>query len=288
MENSVNKKDFQDRVAIITGGASGIGKALAENLAQRGCKVVIADLQIELAEESAAAIKKNGGIAEAVKVDVTRFAEMDALVRETVEQRGRIDYFFNNAGIGTGGEVRHFTIEDWDRIIDINLRSVANGVQAVYNVMIRQGFGHIVNTASMAGLGPTPLSVAYSATKHGVVGLSKALRAEAAAYGIRVSVICPGVVRTPILSGGKYGKMVMPVPEDRLRQAWERLRPMPPEAFAPKAIRGILRNKAIIIVPAWWKLAWYLHRISPGLGIYLAHRAFLDARKTLGLDKTGA
>ncbi len=278
-----NPRDFSQSVAIVTGGASGIGRALAEELARRGCSVVLADLQIPLAEEAAANIRKAGGDAEAVEVDVTQFPAVEALVRDTVQRTGRIDYMFNNAGIGIGGEVRHFSVMDWDRIIDVNLRSVTNGVQAVYAPMIRQGFGHIVNTASMAGLGPTPFSVAYSATKHAVVGLSKSLRAEASVYGIRVSVVCPGVIRTPILTGGKYGKILIPASEAKLMQMWERLKPMPPHRFAPKVIDAVARNKAIIIVPAWWKLIWYLHRISPSLGIYLAGKSFADARRKFDL-----
>ena len=98
-----------------------------------------------------------------------------------------------------GGSVNLYSIEDWNQIIDVNLRGVINGIQAAYKIMMEQGFGHIVNTASMAGLMPGPGNVAYTTTKHAVVGLSKSLRAEAAHRGVRVSVLCPGVIRTPIL-----------------------------------------------------------------------------------------
>lgn len=284
MSSNHLRSGFSQAVAIVTGSASGIGKALSEELAQRGCDVVLADLQIQLAEETAAGIRKAGGKAEAFEVDVTQFAMVADLVQKTAARKGRIDFMFNNAGIGIGGEVRAFSIQDWDRIIDVNFRSVTNGVQAVYSLMINQGFGHIVNTASMAGLGPTPLSVAYSATKHAVVGLSNSLRAEAAAYGIRVSVICPGVIRTPILTGGKYGKVLMRAPAEKLLTMWERLKPMAPHRFAPKVLDAVACNKAIIIVPAWWKLAWYLHRLAPSLGIHLAGKSFQDARKKLDLS----
>ncbi|MFZ5570699.1 MAG: SDR family NAD(P)-dependent oxidoreductase [Thermodesulfobacteriota bacterium] len=283
MDDRHSLSDSGRQVAIVTGGASGIGKALCEELAKRGCSVILADLQIELARETASDICAAGGMAEAHELDVTRFAMVDELVRQTIQRQGRIDYMFNNAGIGIGGEVRHFSIEDWDRIIDVNFRGVTNGIQAVYCRMIEQGFGHIVNTASMAGLGPTPLTVAYSATKHAVVGLSKSLRAEAAAYGVRVSVLCPGVIRTPILSGGKYGKFLIRDHGKKLTPMLERLRPMPPGVFAPKVMDALIRNQAIIIVPAWWKLIWYLHRLFPLLGIYLTEKAVQDARKELDL-----
>ncbi len=209
MQNK-NIRVFKDAVAIITGGASGIGRALAEELAQRGCEVVLADRQIELSEEVAANINASGGKAIATKLDVSYFPAFDQLVQETVNRAGRLDYIFNNAGIGIGGSANLHSIEDWNQIIDVNLRGVVNGVQAAYKVMLAQGFGHIINTASLAGITPAPGAVAYATTKYAVVGLSTSLRAEAAPLGIRVSVFCPGYIRTPILDGGgKYGKMLM-------------------------------------------------------------------------------
>jgi NADP-dependent 3-hydroxy acid dehydrogenase YdfG len=109
-----------------------------------------------------------------------------------MQQYGRIDYLFNNAGIGIGGEVDSFTLHDWSDIIDVNLRGVVHGIQAVYPIMIRQRCGHIVNTASMAALITTVGQAGYTATKHAVVGLSKALRVEAEHHGVQVSVLCPG------------------------------------------------------------------------------------------------
>lgn len=199
---------FEEATAIITGGASGIGRALAEELAKRGAEVVLADLQIELAEEAAREIRLAGGQATAWQLDVADFSAMEKLLRETVERTGRLDYIFNNAGIGIGGDVHRHSIEDWNRIIDVNLRGVINGVQGAYKIMRNQGFGHIVNTSSMAGLMPSPGVSSYATTKHAVVGLSKSLRAEAAPAGIRVSVLCPGVIRTPILEGANMAKIL--------------------------------------------------------------------------------
>src|SRR4030042_5567326 len=204
---------FDGATAIVTGGASGIGRALAEELAKCGCEVVLVDLQIESAEEVASKIRASGGKAKAVKIDVTDFSAMEQLVQETVARTGRLDFIFNNAGIVIAGPVDRLGIEDWNQIVDVNLRGVINGTQATYKIMMKQGFGHIINTASMAGLGAGPGNVAYTTTKHAIVGLSKSLRAEAAQYGIRVSVLCPGAVRTPILEGGgNYGKMFIDIP----------------------------------------------------------------------------
>lgn len=283
MESGKAIRIFYDATAIVTGGASGIGRALAEELGRRGCEVVLADMQIEMAQDVATQIQTSGGRAKAVEVDVTDFPAMERLVRKTVESSGRLDYIFNNAGIVIGCTANHYSIEDWNKIIDINLRGVVNGIQAAYFIMIDQGFGHIVNTASMAGLMPNPVNVAYAATKHAVVGLSQSLRVEAAQMGIRVSVICPGVIRTPILEGGKYGKILMNIPAEKLRDMLEELMPMAPDVLAKKVLNAVAKNRAIIIVPYFWKLLWWLNRLSPALGMAFAQNRFKKMQKEFDL-----
>jgi NAD(P)-dependent dehydrogenase (short-subunit alcohol dehydrogenase family) len=284
MESNKKIRIFDGASAIVTGGASGIGRALAEELAQRGCEVIVADLQIALAQEVASGIRAAGGTARAVKVDVTDLPAMEQLVRATVKRTGRLDYIFNNAGIAIGGGVDLYGIEDWNKVIDVNLLGVINGIQAAYQIMLEQGFGHIVNTASMAGLMPGPGNVVYTTTKHAVVGLSISLRGEAALMGVRVSVICPGVIQTPILEGGgRYGKMLIDIPPKEMRRLWERLRPMPPHIFAKKVLNAVARNKAIIIFPRWWRVVWRINRLSPALGIFLAQRSLQRNLKKLGL-----
>jgi NAD(P)-dependent dehydrogenase (short-subunit alcohol dehydrogenase family) len=231
---------------------------------------VMADLQAELAEEVAARIRENGGQATAEQLDVTDFPATNRLVECMFQMWGRLDYIFNNAGIGIVGEARLYELEDWNRVLDVNLRGVVHGVQAAYPIMLRQGFGHIVNTASVAGLFPYPLLVGYSATKHAVVGLTTSLRIEAAAAGVRVSVLCPGAVRTPALTdGGKYGKMLQPIPPEVLKAVNERQRPIRAEQFAEQALRAVSRNRGIIVIPSRWKIVWWLYRLSPSLGSYL-------------------
>jgi NAD(P)-dependent dehydrogenase (short-subunit alcohol dehydrogenase family) len=283
MKSKKEIRIFKDAVAIVTGGASGIGCALACELAGRGCEVVLADLQIEKAQEVARQIQASGGRAKAIKVDVTDFLAVERLVREIFASSGRLDYIFNNAGIAIGCTANHYGIEDWNKIIDINLRGVVNGVQAAYKIMIEQGFGHIVNTASMAGLMPNPVGVAYATTKHAVVGLSLSLRTEAAQMGVRVSVLCPGVIRTPILEGGKYGKVLMNISDEKLRDMWEKLKPMSPDVFAKKALNSVAKNKAIIVVPARWKLIWWLNRLSPSLGMAFAQNRLQKIQKEFDL-----
>lgn len=275
-------RTYNGATAIITGGASGIGRAFGQELAKRGCEVVLADLQVDLAEKTAAAICTTGGKATAAKVDVANFEEIQQLVQQTFDRTGRLDFMFNNAGIGIGGNVDHYRINDWKQIVNVNLHGIIHGVQAAYTLMVSQGFGHIVNTASMAGLVPSPGLVSYATTKHAVVGLSTSMRAEAAQFGIGVSVVCPGVIRTPILEGGgKYGKMLIDIPPEKIRRLWKMYKPMEPDIFAGKVLNSVTKNKAIIIVPSWWKLFWWSNRFFPSLVLYFAEKSFQDIQKKL-------
>jgi NAD(P)-dependent dehydrogenase (short-subunit alcohol dehydrogenase family) len=260
------------KTALVTGGASGIGEALARALAERGVIVILADRQIDEARQVCASIAQSGGRARAEELDVRDADRFEEIARGVFEREGRLDYFFNNAGIGIGGRARDMSRADWDEIIDVNLRGVVNGIQAVYPRMIEQGSGHIINTASAAGLGPTPMSVAYSTTKHAVVGLSQSLRAEAALEGIRVSALCPGVIRTPILEGGRYGRIIG-FDANKLLGLWELLRPMDVTRFARKVIKQVERNRGIIVVPTWWKISWVLGRVSPEVSVRMARAA---------------
>jgi NAD(P)-dependent dehydrogenase (short-subunit alcohol dehydrogenase family) len=275
-------KELTGKVAIVTGGASGIGRAMAEDLAGRGVEVVLADRQTGLAEEVAGSIRANGGRAQVTELDVRDAVSFRRVAKETRRRAGRIDYLFNNAGIAVGGEVAGYTQADWDDVLDVNLRGVTHGIQAVYPAMIAQGSGHIVNTASMAGLVATPGEGSYTAAKYAVVGLTRALRLEAARYGVRASALCPGAIRTPILTGGRYGRLNMGgAKEEQILRLWEKMRPMPPRVFARKAIDAVLRNDAIIVIPGWWKALWYLDRLSPSLSGLLWSRAMNRLRADL-------
>jgi NAD(P)-dependent dehydrogenase (short-subunit alcohol dehydrogenase family) len=281
MECNSSLRTFAGAVAIVTGGASGIGRALGEALARRGALVVLADVQVDLAEEVAARIREDGSRATAEGMDVTDFAAWSRLVQNSFQSAGRLDYLFNIAGIGIVGEARYYELEDWYRILDVNLRGVVHGVQAAYPIMLRQGFGHIVNMASGAGLWPSPFVVGYCATKHAVVGLSTALRIEAATAGVRVSVLCPGSVRTPALTcESRDGKVLPPIPPEVYRSLVERQRPMSPERFAEQALRAVAKNRAIIVIPSWWKVVWWLNRLSPDLGFFLGRKALETLKRT--------
>lgn len=248
------------KTAIITGGASGIGRALGQRLARLGAFVVLADLNGKMAKEAAREIGRMGGQAVGASLDVTNAEAFEALVKKTARDHKRCDYLFNNAGIGLAAEVRDMTLEHWNRMIDVNLRGVIHGVHAAYPVMIEQGSGHIINTASIAGLTPFPLSAAYSATKHAVVGLSIALRAEAADLGVRVSVVCPGFIDTAMRDSIQSLKINKEAGGDALPFDY-----YPVDQCARDILAGVSKNKAIITVTPQADLLWKLFRISPEL-----------------------
>jgi NAD(P)-dependent dehydrogenase (short-subunit alcohol dehydrogenase family) len=273
-------RTFRDAVAIISGGASGIGKGIGAALARRGARVILADLQTELAEQAAEEMRSDGGTVTATTLDVTDFAATDQLVQQTIGEHGRLDYMFNNAGISIGGVVRLYQIDDWYRVLDVNLRGIVNGVQAAYPVMCNQGFGHIVNTSSITGLTASPSIVAYGASKHAVVGLSTSLRIEAETAGVRVSVLCPGAIQTAMLGGGgKFGKSLTQDTNQARRNTSDDYTGMDPDDFAEQALRQIAANKPIIVLPRVWKLFWWAYRLSPRLGLYLSRTSFLDSMR---------
>jgi NAD(P)-dependent dehydrogenase (short-subunit alcohol dehydrogenase family) len=245
-------------VAIVTGGASGIGLGLVKALAASGARVVLADRSAEQARAAAEAI---GPQVIPRQVDVTDPAAVQEMVTATAQQFGHIDYLFNNAGIGQAGEVRDLALSDWSRVMDVNFWGVVHGIQAVYPLMLKQGHGHIVNIASGAGLGPRPGMVPYAASKHAVVGLSTSLRSEARDLGVKVSVVCPGAIATNMLSATAFknldgAKLLARVPAATFITADE---------CARRILKGVARNRAIIPVTAVAWLEWLAVRYVPAL-----------------------
>lgn len=187
----------KDKVAIVTGGAQGIGEAIAVRLAEEGARVVILDVKLEQANEVASGLKGKGLDAIALKVDTSQKAEIQAAISELASAYGRMDILVNNAGYHRMSKITEIAEETWDRIMDINLKGYFLMIQAVVPHMQVQNYGKILNVASAAVYGGVPDQVHYVASKGGVVSMTRALALELAPFKINVNAVCPGTVETP-------------------------------------------------------------------------------------------
>jgi NAD(P)-dependent dehydrogenase (short-subunit alcohol dehydrogenase family) len=268
---------YSDRVCIVTGAASGIGRALSIELARSGARVILTDINSELGRQTAETIAQSHDDVQFVALDVTDLDAFKTVVDDAFMTFGRLDYLFSNAGIAIFGEARDYTDQDWREVIATNLNGPVNGVAATYSRMAQQGFGHIVNIASAAGLiAPTHLA-SYTASKHGVVGLSMACRIEGADLGVKVSVVCPGFIHTPI-----YHSRTIKL--DQHRMLADAPKGMPPEKCARIILRGVEKNKALILVTLAAKVIYWMNRISPGLCLYLGKWMARDVRRKYRLE----
>jgi NAD(P)-dependent dehydrogenase (short-subunit alcohol dehydrogenase family) len=228
------------------------------------------------------------GRASAVTLDVRDPEAVTELVEATATDHGHLDLVFNNAGVGIGGEVAKMSLAHFERAVDVNLLGVVHGVLAAYPIMCRQGRGHIVNTASLAGLVPGPGMVPYAMTKHAVVGMSLSLRAEAAAHGVRVSVICPGVIDTPILDKQNPADLPTVGEFKNARQALESSigKAYPPELLARDVLAGVARNRPLIVAPHHARRVWYVYRTAPYAVLSLVERSFKKMSHHLGITSS--
>jgi NAD(P)-dependent dehydrogenase (short-subunit alcohol dehydrogenase family) len=276
---------FGGKIAIVTGAGSGIGAALTRALVAAGVNVVCADLDEVSASRTAGSVR-GPGAARAVALDVTDAGAVQALVDE-VEP----DLLFNNAGITFGGETEDLTLAQWDAIIDVNIRGVVHGVAAAYPLMVRRGGagvsgGQIVNTASMGGLMAAGLITSYVMTKHAVVGLSLALRSEAAAKGVGVTVVCPAAVETPILEKGHLGKFHG---RDYYLKGQGVRHALDPDVFAEQVLEAVASDKAMLVTPRQARIVWRLNRLLPGfvqkqsIGFVAKQRKLQDKRSKKAL-----
>ncbi|MRI33894.1 3-oxoacyl-ACP reductase [Endozoicomonas sp. OPT23] len=195
-------KEFSGKVAVITGGASGIGFGLAKKAVAEGMKVVIADIEQQALNTAAADLTELGGDVLAVKADVSDSDSVQALADKTLEHFGAVHVLFNNAGVGGGGCIWEMDKKDWEWVLGVNLWGVINGVSAFTKHMVAQNEGHVVNTASIAGLMSAPGTGTYTVSKHAVVALSESLYGELqnAEANVGVSVLCPAFVNTKIFA----------------------------------------------------------------------------------------
>lgn len=254
---------FNNKVVLITGTASGLGKGMATLMAANGATVVGADIDADGAQATADAITAAGGTAEAHRLDVTDSEAVTAWIDDAAERLGRIDYMFNNAGIAVNGPVEEIPVKNWDDIIDINLKGMVYGTIAAYRHMRRQRSGHIVNTASLAGLIPSPWLAPYSTTKFAVVGMSESLRIESKAYGVDVTALCPGFIDSRIFENARYSGGL---------DAEQGRRQIPLIVGLDQGVKvllqGVAKKKRIVTLPAYGHVFWWSYRLTPG--IYMA------------------
>jgi NAD(P)-dependent dehydrogenase (short-subunit alcohol dehydrogenase family) len=272
---------FKGKVAIVTGGASGIGRAVCEELGRHGTTTIVADINLEGAQAVSNTISGNGGSASAARLDVREGEAIEKLIDQTVAEHGRLDYMFNNAGINIGGEARDLLPEHWTRVLDINLMGVVHGTRIAYSLMVKQGFGHIVNTASLCGLMPIPLEVPYATAKHAVVGLSTSLRAEGAALGVKVSAFCPGVIQTPLIEKS----MIVNSSMEEILSVSPLMKIMDLNDAVQAMLRGVARNEAIIVCPFESRMSWRMYRLAPALMGKLVGITVRRFRKKRGAGK---
>jgi len=192
--------DFTGKIVLITGAGNGIGRATSLGFATRGATVVVVDHDKAAGEATAGIIRQQGGKAMFTAADVTKSADVQAYVKATVDAYGKIDCFYNNAGIeGSVATTAEYDEDMFDRVIAVNVKGVFLGMRHVLPVMIKQGFGSVVNTASVAGLVASPGMPAYVASKHAVIGLTKTAAGEVGRAGVRVNCVCPGPIDTRMI-----------------------------------------------------------------------------------------
>jgi NAD(P)-dependent dehydrogenase (short-subunit alcohol dehydrogenase family) len=266
---------FQGKRLVITGGGSGIGRETALAFARRGAEVVLSDVNLDAAKQTAAMIDDVGGTAHAYQLDVADEAAMHAHAKEVAERDGVPDILINNAGIGQAGTFLGTPSKSFTRVMDINFYGVVNGCRAFGEKMVERGSGgHIVNLASMAAYSPLQSLSAYSTSKAAVFMFSDCLRAELATSGISVSTICPGIVHTNIIATTQFSGVSAGTEADK-QQKFDRLyekRHYTPDKVAERIVAAVAKKKSIVPVTAEAHLAYHARRFVPALGRWVAAR----------------
>jgi NAD(P)-dependent dehydrogenase (short-subunit alcohol dehydrogenase family) len=255
-------KDFKNKVVVITGAASGIGKATAKAFAREGADLVIADNNAQRLEDTAREIKAAGARVLGCPVNVADRKQVEAFAGQVISERGQVDILINNAGVGVGGTLLETNIEDFEWIFSINYWGVVYGLKSFLPHMVAKKYGHVVNTASGAGLCSIPAMSAYCSTKFAVVGLSETLRAEMRRFGIGVSTICPGVINTNIIAQSHMHLQEGSRANHNILIDFYRRFGWPPERVAKAIMSAVRHNRSIVPVgPEVWA-QWFTKRIS--------------------------
>jgi|APTNR8051073442_1049403.scaffolds.fasta_scaffold07621_5 short-subunit dehydrogenase len=272
---------FHQKIIIITGAASGIGKALAQSLNAERAKLYLLDLNKKGLQELSESLKKTNPNVFVFSFDVSVHEQFYNFFQEFLKTETCPDYLFNNAGIGIGGEVQDIDFQSWKRIIEVNLYGTINGVQLFYPLMVKNRKGHIVNISSLAGLAPLPGEAPYVASKYAIQGLTEALEIEASFYDVKVTAVCPGVVQTPIYDTGE----VIGFDKAQILRLWPR--GISPEACARIILDGVAKGKRLIVVTAFAKAVYFAKRFfSPLLRKVFLHY-FRQVKASKEADQKG-
>jgi NAD(P)-dependent dehydrogenase (short-subunit alcohol dehydrogenase family) len=259
-------REFSGKNVVVTGAASGIGRETALAFARLGASLALADLDAVGLQRVKEELKALGCDPYIEQVDVSDPAQVERFCNNVYDTSGRVDVLVNNAGVGIGGKFEHMTLDDWNWIVGVNLWGVVHGCHYFYPKMIAQdGGGHIVNTASGAGLTPLPTMTAYCCTKSAVLGFSETLRAEAALHGIGVSAICPGFIRTNITKTSRYcSDLDSSAAQEfmaRVDKFYER-RNYPPSKVAANIVKAVEKNKGVVPVSPEAYVGDVIYRMS--------------------------
>lgn len=270
---------YRNKVAVVTGGGSGIGRALCLALGELGAVVVLSDINAQNAEKTARDVMSDGGRAKADRLDVTDYQAFKQHIEGAYERNGRIDYLFNNAGIAIAGDLRDLQPEHWKRVLDVNLHGVFYGSLTAYKLMVKQGFGHIVNMSSAEGFCPVAGNAPYVATKYAVLGFTQTLWLEGGYYGVNASVVCPGFIRTSIFDNSEMINLDKEKVLDSQRKYISKYS-ISPEAAADIILKQVSKNKPIIPVTRLAYATWWLSRLHPvGLMKYVQRKSDKERRE---------
>ncbi len=255
-------KDFRDKVVVITGAGSGIGRATAIAFAEEGAELVLADIDLDRLRAVADEIGRDDSRVLTREVDVAEKEQVEDLAEFVLGTKGRVDILYNNAGVAIGADFVSTSIEEFEWIFSINFWGMLYGIKAFLPHMMERRFGHIVNTSSVAGLCATPGMPAYCSTKFAIAGLGESLRAELKKYNIGVSTICPGVIDTRIVADGcLHLRNESRATNDRVVNFYRRFG-WPPERVAKAVLKAVRKNKSVVPVgPEAW-LQWIGKRLS--------------------------